>query len=86
MVTQTLGSSAKLFYSSRLKGLILFSLFIEDVLNCIFFRTEGIFSFFLAAITEYSVVTSLCSEMFFGEGCCLSVDPPQGTQVSSYMA
>lgn len=46
MMRQTLGSSPMIFYSSRLKGLILFSLFIEDVLNCIFFRTEGLFVFF----------------------------------------
>lgn len=51
MVTPTLGSSVKVFYNSRLKSLILFSLFIEDVLNCVFFRTEGLFVVFLAAIT-----------------------------------
>lgn len=43
MMRQTLGSSLKVFYSSRLKSLSLFSLFTEDVLNCIFFRTEGLF-------------------------------------------
>lgn len=49
MVTQSLGSSVKVFY--RLKSLILFSLFFEDVLKCVFFRTEGLFVVFLAAIT-----------------------------------
>lgn len=57
MMRQTLGSSPKVFYSFRLKGLILLSLFTEDVLNCIFFRTEGLFVVFLAGITEDAVVT-----------------------------
>lgn len=43
MMRQTLGSSPKVFCHSRLKVLILFSLFIEDVLNCVFFRTEHLF-------------------------------------------
>lgn len=66
MIRQTLGSSPKVFYSSRLKVLILFSLFIEDVLNCVFFRIEGLFVFFLAAITAVipvRLLLPLCSEM-----------------------
>ena len=76
---QTLGISLKVFYSRRLKVLILFSLFIKNVLNCVFFRTKGLFVGFLAAITEFTVVTFLCYEMVFEKGGCLSVYPPQGT-------
>lgn len=46
MISQTLRISLKVFYSPRLKVLILFSLFIANVLNCVFFRTKGLWWFF----------------------------------------
>ena len=68
---------------ARLKDLVQFSLVTETMLICgVFLGTKVLFMGFLAAIRYFAVVTSLCYEVVFEEGRCLSVCPPQGTQVS----
>lgn len=78
MIRQTLGISLEVFYSPRLKVLILFPSFIENVLNCFLCDKRLVVGLF-GCCNKITVVTFLCYETIFEEGCCLSVYPPQDT-------